>query len=587
MASRLFLREAMETRLKTQTIVLLLIFVVLGLYYPAIFAPLGCLDDPGMRDSLLNTDTFSLRSIFFPGGSGSYYRPLLSLSFFWDKYVWGLEESFMHLENVLLHLFNTLLVFGITLRVGRLLKISSPLPVFLAPLFFAIHPINTESVNWISGRTDLLAGFFILLSAFLLIGETKSKIATLGAAFSLLIACLAKETAVFFLPAALVLPFFSPPCITSKCTLRATFVENIPHILIFTFTGACYFVFRKLAFWQSDFGIGQVATRVAGVQGPGFLISLRLLLKAAGFYVKKLFIPFPLNLAIIHVSDLYIIVGVLLCILILLLLTRRTLSGFFFLSAASLGASALLVPLIAMTWTPLAERYMYIPSAFFLVGLTFVVYQWEWRIHRQRIMVLAIASVAAIALVGTAQRNFLWQDNLALLEDCLRKSPGFVPAQNQLATVLYSNGKISEGNALIKSMKSPEDLINFQYGLISKSAALINVGDDVGARKILRQALANPGRHEAKIIERLLKLNNKEVLEGKTAQEKLYPENVELLSRIYAITGDTFYLYRLGQTHLFNNNRAKARLAFQRVVALAPENVYYYKASEKLLTKLL
>ena len=69
-----FLRETMETRLKTHIIALVLIFVVLGLYYPAIFAPLGCLDDPGMRDALLNTDSFSFRDVFFPGNSGSYYR---------------------------------------------------------------------------------------------------------------------------------------------------------------------------------------------------------------------------------------------------------------------------------------------------------------------------------------------------------------------------------------------------------------------------------------------------------------------------------------------------------------------------------
>jgi tetratricopeptide (TPR) repeat protein len=342
-----------------------------------------------------------------------------------------------------------------------------------------------------------------------------------------------------------------------------------------------------LAFWQGDFGIGQVAASVTGDQSAGILLSLRLLLKATGFYVKKLFIPFPLNFAIVHVSELYIIVGVLFCALIILLLTRRTLYGFFFISAASLGASALLVPLIAITWTPLAERYMYIPSAFFLVGLTFAGYQWERQVRLQKIMVLVIAFVAAVAIVGTAQRNILWQDNLALLEDCLRKSPDFVPAQNQKANVLYSLGKTSEANAVIKSMKLPEDLTNFQYGLISKSAALVNEGDFDGAHKILRQALANPGRHEVKIIERLLKLNDREVLVGKAAHEKIYPENVQLLSRMYAITGDTFYLYRLGQTHLFNNDREKARLAFQRVVALAPEKVYYFKASQKLLTKLM
>jgi len=576
----------MENRLTTRTITLLLIFVVLGVYYPAIFAPLNSVDDPGMNQYLLNADTFSLRDIFFPGGSGTYYRPLLVLSFFWDKYVWGLEESFMHLDNVVFHLCNTLLLFAIARRVSRELGVKSSLPVFLAPLFFAIHPINTESVNWISGRTDLLAGFFIFLSVFLLLGESRSGIASLLAALSLLLACLAKDTAIFFLPAAILLPLFLSACGTDKASLRATLVKNIPHFLIFTAAGAGYFAFRALAFRQGDAGVRQVITHVAGSQGAGALLSIRLVLKAAGFYVKKLFIPFPLNFGIVHVSDLYIIVGVLLCITIVWLLMRRTLSGFFFIAAAAIGSSALLVPLLRMTWTPLGERYLYVPSAFFLVGVTFTLQRWAHMRHFQKIMVPVIAGIAVVAIYGTAKRGILWQDNLALFEDCRRKSPDFVPAQNEMATALYARGNNLAASAIIRSMVLPEDLNNRQYGLISKSAALVNDGDYDAARMILRQALAAPGKHEVVIIQRLLGLNGLEVMKGSATHAKFHAENVQLLSRIYAITGDTFYLYRLGQIHMFQGERALAREAFTRVAAQAPGNAYYRQAASKLSEKM-
>ncbi len=572
----------MNKQITTRASVLFLTFLVLGIYYPAIFAPLNSIDDQGMVQNLFNTDTFNLHDIFFPGGIGNYYRPLLALSFVLDKYAWGLENSFMHLDNVVLHLCNTLLVFAIARGVGRLLKISSRLPVFLAPFFFAIHPLNTEPVNWISGRTDLLAGFFVLLSGLLLIRESRSSFASLLAALTLLLACLSKETAVFFIPAALILPFFIPGEEGESAPLRLTAVKNIPHFLIFTGAGVCYFAFRALAFSKGDTGISQVVTHVAGSQGAGILLSLRLVLKSAGFYVKKLFVPFPLNFGIIHVSDLYIIVGVLLIVTTIYLIRRRTLPGFFFISAVFLGASALLIPLLKMTWTPLAERYMYIPSAFFLIGVTFAVYQWERRLRWQKAMALVIASVSAVAMIGTAQRNILWQNNLALYEDCLRKSPDFAPAQNEIANALYARGNNREAIKIIKSMELPEDLNNRQYGLISKSAALVNEGDFAGSRKLLKQALAAPGKHELLILERLSRLNDQEVMREKDNREKFQSDNVQLLSRIYILTGDTFYLYRLGQVYMSQGDRAHARDAFSRVAAQAPENAFYRQAARKL-----
>jgi tetratricopeptide (TPR) repeat protein len=576
----------MENQLNTRTLYFLLIFVVLGLYYPAIFAPVNSVDDVGMYHYLLNTDALNLRDIFFPGGKGTYYRPLLTISFLIDKYVWGLEESFMHLQNIVVHLCNALLLFAVALRAGRLLEADSPFPAFLASLFFAIHPINTESIDWLSGRTDLLASLFILISVYLLFSRTKSGIVSMSAALFLLLACLAKESAFFFLPAAFVYPFFLSSSGNDTFSLRTVLKVNMLHFVVFGAAGICYLALRTIAFTGGDEGMGRLSAHLVGGQGADLLTSIRMVLKAAGFYVKKLLIPFPLNFAIVHVSDLYMIPGVLLCVVIIFLLVNRTLPGFFLISAASLGASALMIPLIRITWTPLAERYMYIPSAFFLVGLTFAVQQCKGMDKYRKILTLVVSFLVAVSLWGTARRNLLWQDNLALFQDTRQKSPDFVPAQNEMAHALYDLGRIEEAGSIIKSMKLSEDLNNYQYGLISKSAALVNEGDTEGARKILRQLLSNPGRHEVVIIQRLLKLNDGEVLAGKADLTRFYAENVRLLTRLHTITGDPFYQYRLGQLYMFKGERAKARDAFQRVVAQATEKVYYHAPAKKLLEKM-
>jgi tetratricopeptide (TPR) repeat protein len=577
----------MKHSITIRTCLLLLVFAVLGVYYPAIFSPLNSVDDPGMYSYLLNSDGFSLRALFFHGGSGEYYRPLLVISYMMDKYVWGLQESFMHLENVVFHLCNTLLLFAVARRACLLRGIKGPLTPLTAAVFFALHPINTEAVNWIAGRTDLLACFFVLLSVWLMLRLPGTWIGTCLAALSLLMACLSKETAIFFLPAALILPFFMPQAETGKSpALLYTLRRNVPHFILFTSAGFSYFVFRALAFTRGDSGVSRVLTHVVGDQSSGFLDTLRPVLKAAGFYVKKLFLPFPLNFAIIHVSDLYLYLGVVLFFVVLWLLTRRTLSGFFFIAAVSVGSSALIIPLLRLTWTPLAERYLYIPSAFFVVGMVIVLHGKYESEQRGKILTAGACFLLLIAVYGTVCRTLLWQDNLALFQDTLKKSPRFMPAKNEIANALYAQGREQEADSVIKSIEMPENMANFQLGLMSKAALLARQGNIKGAQDVLNEALKTPGKYEARIIAQIVKINENEVLTGRSPKNRFYTDNVQLLSRLYQITGNPFVLYRLGQTHLFAGDRAKAREYFAQVVAKAPEKVYYRQAAKKLLVKL-
>jgi tetratricopeptide (TPR) repeat protein len=367
---------------------------------------------------------------------------------------------------------------------------------------------------------------------------------------------------------------------------RSTLLKNWPHIFVFITAGVGYFLMRDLAFSRGDSGVARVVSHVAGEQTAGLVTNCMLILKAAGFYLKKLFIPFPLNFGINHVSDLYIILGMLVGCIVVLLLIRRTLPGYFFFCAISVATSALMVPLLRITWTPLAERYMYIPAAFFLIGLMSFGYPRLKKFRYQKIMVGVIAILAAISIYGSTSRAMLWQDNSALFQDTIRKSPDFLPAQNQYAHALYVSGRQDEAAAILNSLRVPDTLINFQFGMVSKAVARIHSGDYAGAREILRETLKQPGKHEVMIIQRLLKLNEVEVKQTGLPRGAFYGEDVVLLTRLYEITSDPYVLYRLGRTHMFNNNSDKARDAFQRVVAQTTEKVYYHAPSKKLWLKL-
>jgi tetratricopeptide (TPR) repeat protein len=574
----------MKAHLKARSCVLLLVFVVLGVYYPAIFSPFNSVDDPGMVNYLLNADTFSLREMFAPGGA--YYRPILLLSFIADKYLWGLQESFMHLENVVFHLLNVLLLFAVARRCAPSDEARCSLLPLTAALLFALHPINTEAVNWISGRTDLLCCFFILLSTWLMLRRTASLPATLTAALCLLAACLAKETAIFFLPAAVILPFFLEGAEGKRRSVRATSMDNWPHLLIFSAAGAGFFLFRSLASSHGDAGVSRVVSYLSGSQSAGASVNLRLPLKAAGFYLKKLFVPFPLNFGIIHVSDLYLPVGVFLCLFMVWLLTRRTLTAFLFICAASISCSALMIPLLNLTWAPLAERYMYVPSAFFVLGMACAVERWEHRARFQPLITGAACTILVIACYGTASRTLLWQDNLALFRDTLRKSPGFVPAQNEIAVALYARGEKRESAAILGAMQLPANLINYQYGLISKSVALAQNGDLEGAEAMLNRALKDPGKCEVDICRRLLALYDLKAAKGTKDSAQVYPGSVRLLSRLYQLSGNPFYLYRLGIKHMTQKERRLARESFRSAAAKAPPGAVYRLPAMKLSEKL-
>jgi protein O-mannosyl-transferase len=576
----------MKSELKTSTCILILVLLVLGLYYRSIFAPINSVDDPGMYQYLLNAEHFTLGTIFLPGGSGSYYRPILLASFVIDKYLWGLQESFMHLENVLLHLVNTLLVFAVARRALALRAVHSPLPALLAALFFAIHPINTEPVNWISGRTDLLAASFLLLAALQLLRRPLSPLRSISAAACLLLACLCKETSIFLLPAALLAPLFVEPAEGEPVPLLQLLRSYAAHLSLFFCTGAGYLIFRRVAFSQGDQGVARVLSHVAGEQSAGVLTSLRLVLKALGFYGKKILVPFPLNFAIDHVSDGYMVLALLICIALVWLLVRRTLSGFLFICAASVAGSALMIPLLRVTWTPLAERYLYIPGAFFVIGVMLSLQKCT-ALQRHRLITQgALAALALIALWGTWQRNLIWLDNLALFQDAVAKSPDFMPAKNQLANALFEKGRVQEAAAIYKAFQAAPDLTNPQYGLVNKAFALNGEGKFDEARAILRKALADPGKLELLILNQMLETNKCQAMQNPALSASLHPDNVRLLRRVIELTGDPFYQYRLGLLEMQNGSLDKALEAFHAAVRRAPANAYYRDSAVKLIAKL-
>ena len=137
---------------------LLLVAVTLVAYLPALLGQFVWDDDDYVVNNLLLHSLKGLSQIWFAPGTAPQYYPLSFTSFWVDYHLWKLNPLGYHLTNILFQAINAVLLWTILRRL-------SVRGAWLAAAIFAVHPVNVESVAWITERKNVLAGFFYLSSA--------------------------------------------------------------------------------------------------------------------------------------------------------------------------------------------------------------------------------------------------------------------------------------------------------------------------------------------------------------------------------------------------------------------------------------
>ncbi|MBS1970852.1 MAG: tetratricopeptide repeat protein [Bdellovibrionales bacterium] len=87
------------------------------------------------------------------------YFPLTLMSYWLDVQLAGVSAFFQHTENLILHMAATLLLLSCLYKLTKSMTFA-----VLVSLFFAIHPVQTETVMWISERKSVLSAVFTFLS---------------------------------------------------------------------------------------------------------------------------------------------------------------------------------------------------------------------------------------------------------------------------------------------------------------------------------------------------------------------------------------------------------------------------------------
>lgn len=480
---------------------------VLIIFFPTLHAQVSLIDDVDMLNWLLNSESSStkLHQILFPGSAhGGYYRPLVGLSFWFDKILFNVDPFVMHLEGVLLHLFNIFLVFIMTRECLVLLgKNKNQLFPLIAGLLFGLHPVTTESVNWISGRTDIIMGNFVLLGTIMLIhykrvGHIRYLILAL---FAVLIGGLAKEAAFGCLAGGIFLftarcsenygdsgitdsqntaPVFDIVIFYSIAFLAALFwgyywivllclfgylaitmyrcIKINPMVLknsvkpvlillmVMSFSVALFILLRRLVFISDDGKIGNTLRLM--LVDTNYSISL--FTGAFGFYIKKFISPWPLNFFILEIDPLYDFVGIAVLLIMMRLLTKNTISTALFFVGVGLVVPVLPFVFGTIAWTSYAERYIYLPSAFWSSALAVqAAKMYEIKFYGQRAkmkwaVTALFLAVMIVFSITSWKRNVVWQKNVTLLQDTVEKSPMVKPLRDFYMAALFYVGRYED-----------------------------------------------------------------------------------------------------------------------------------------------
>ncbi len=406
-------------------------------YRPAMSAGYVWDDDYHLTESVIVKDN-ALYRIWCTTEMANYW-PISWTSYWLEYQLWGLEPAGYHIVNVLIHIASALLVFRI------LARLNVPAASFAA-LVFAIHPVNVESVAWISQRRNVLSLFFYLAALLCYLhvdasGHAKKWYGLAVACFVL--AMLSKGSAVG-LPVVLLMC-----ALWTRGTLsRRDLVRCLPFFVI-------AFLFSVVEIWfQYVRAIGEIAIR-----DDGFFARLAGAGWAVWFYLYKT--AWPVTLSFVYPRwqigamnpASYVPDGLLVVLLALCWWFRRSWGrpvlfglGYFMIT---LGPFLGFFTIFFMRYSYVADHYVYHA----LIGMIALAVAGGWQIAQRdgrptALMMKAVAVSVVIALgMLTWQRCHVYHDAETLWRDTLRKNPNCWLAHNDLGNLLWVRGRFDEATA--------------------------------------------------------------------------------------------------------------------------------------------
>jgi tetratricopeptide (TPR) repeat protein len=185
----------------------LIVLLVFLAYLPALRGGFIWDDDAYVTENPTLHDWEGLRQIWFKVGAVPQYYPMVHTTFWLEYHLWGFNPFGYHLVNILLHAIAAILFWRVLLR----LRVPG---AWLAAVIFALHPVEVESVAWITERKNVLSTVFYFTAALAYLrfaaweepgGPNRLRRYWYLGALVLFLAALLSKTVTCSLPAALLL----------------------------------------------------------------------------------------------------------------------------------------------------------------------------------------------------------------------------------------------------------------------------------------------------------------------------------------------------------------------------------------------
>ena len=453
-------RRIFSPRGRALIFAVVLVAVTILAYRPAWHGGFLWDDDDYIIKNELLTAPDGWQRIWFSLDSPSQYFPFTYSTFRIEHALWGLNTTGYHWVNLLLHVGSALLVWAVLAR----LRVRG---AWLAAAIFALHPVQVESVAWITERKNVLMGFFFLLTLLNWIAFVDERIRRPWLFYGLALVCyalaLSAKATACTLPAALFLILW----LQKKPITMRRVIQIVPFVLLGIGVGL-------VAVWWERYHQG---TNRALFTFLSPIERILLASRAIWFYLSKIF--WPSNLTFIYprwnisAADLrdyiWLLAGIAACVVIYFL--RRyfgrgvEVAAAFF--VATLSPVLGFIMLFTFRYTFVADHYQYLacigPIALASAGI--LSFSDKFGQYRAVIVSAALVVVASLGTL-TWRQAATYTDIETLWRTTLARNPECWMAHTNLGLVLLQQGKIDDGIAHYRSaLKMQPDSWDAEYNL--------------------------------------------------------------------------------------------------------------------------